>query len=397
MMGGPNRLVFLDGLRGWAALAVVGSHLFQMWMFNPDAMHIRGFAGLLDVINSSPLGVAMDGALAIHIFFCISGVALSYPIITSSTPWRTASILALHRYPRLTLPILASCLGVYALWLSGGFVNVEAGLRSNSTWLTANYRFDPHFADMLSFALWRIYFDYELASSWNSALWTMPIELLGSFVIFAVVVAVPRWARVILAGIAALAFADFYLCGFFVGILISDLIAARRLGRGAIFAGAALLVIALVAAIMARSPHVHVTAFATIWGRNLIGAAIVAGCAMLPSAQAFLGNATSRFLGAVSFSLYIVHIPIICSLSSALYLALEPRLPWGPLVILVAASTIAVSLTAAAIFHSIVEVRLGIVKRWVVRAVDAMAAAKEEHRASRSAQTTREAIRESAR
>jgi len=364
-----ERLEFLDGLRGWAALVVLASHLFEVWMLNYQLVGGRELYWLLDRINSSPLGVAMDGTLAIHIFFCISGVALSLPIIMSATRGQNAAILALQRYPRLTLPILTACVLTYFLWATGCFVNVEAAARAEAPWLAGFYRFEPRFANMLSFALWRVYFDYEFASSWNAALWTMPVELLGSFIVFFVTVALPRPFRLLVCAIAIAILYDKWVCGFFAGVIIADAIASGWMRQSAL-AGTVLLIAAMGAAIAARSPHTKVVFFTTTPGINVIAALTVIGCAMTPWAKAFLKGRISQFLGAVSFSLYLVHIPIICSFSSAVFLMTIDRMPYIATVGIVAASTTLVALSCATLFHVVVERwALGLIKAAIANAV----------------------------
>ncbi|MBR1277494.1 acyltransferase family protein [Bradyrhizobium sp. AUGA SZCCT0283] len=129
-------------MHGWAALVVIPSHVFQVWMLNPEAMQGRGLTGVLDFVNSTPLGVMMDGTLAVHVFCCISGVALTYPIRTSEHRRMTAIVLLMQRYPRLTIPIFMSCIAAYLLWIGGCFRNAEAAVVSNSHWLALFYRFE---------------------------------------------------------------------------------------------------------------------------------------------------------------------------------------------------------------------------------------------------------------
>src|SRR5205814_10095243 len=66
------RLTFLDGLRGWAAMAVLLFHVFIL-IFPPSnfaAIMLRKF-------------VLFNGAFAVMLFFVISGFALSTPFVAS--------------------------------------------------------------------------------------------------------------------------------------------------------------------------------------------------------------------------------------------------------------------------------------------------------------------------
>jgi peptidoglycan/LPS O-acetylase OafA/YrhL len=58
MLAPGARLHFLDGLRGWAAVAVLFSHLFQMWLFT-----YVGTGTIRSWISPTPLRLLMDGKL----------------------------------------------------------------------------------------------------------------------------------------------------------------------------------------------------------------------------------------------------------------------------------------------------------------------------------------------
>jgi peptidoglycan/LPS O-acetylase OafA/YrhL len=58
---------------------------------------------------------------------------------------------------------------------------------------------------------------------------------------------------------------------------------------------------------------------------HMLGATIVVAATLhWPFAQTVLGSRPGRFLGKISFVLYLIQVPIICSLTSWLFLALAP-------------------------------------------------------------------------
>ena len=58
---------------------------------------------------------------------------------------------------------------------------------------------------------------------------------------------------------------------------------------------------------------------------HMLGATIVVAATLhWPFAQTVLGSRAGRFLGKISFVLYLIQVPIICSLTSWLFLALAP-------------------------------------------------------------------------
>jgi peptidoglycan/LPS O-acetylase OafA/YrhL len=268
--------------------------------------------------------------------------------------------LALFRYFRLTIPVLASCALAYVLWTLGAFRNGAASPVALSDWLASFYSFEPHLGDMLQFALFGVYFAFEPAKSWNAVLWTMPVELLGSYALFWLL-ALRRLPQIQIA--VALAACVWLLDSFFFGFPCGFLLAVSfskfksPAGRKTAWGGAALLTIGIGLAVVLRTPFREIL---TEWmsptvSRNLVAAMVVAGVALLPAAQRALSGRLSRFLGFLSFPLYLVHLPVICSAGAALYLVCAGVLPFWALVAVVSAITIALSVGVAVVFGLTVE------------------------------------------
>lgn len=345
--GAIERLHFLDGLRGWGSVMVLLSHTYQCWLINPVGMSEAGYSGILQWINRTPLGVAMDGLLAVYIFFAISGFALSYPVLVSKAPHRTLANMALFRYPRLAIPILASAIFAFALWPY--FVNVEADAFSHSQWLATFYRFPPSWQSLLTFSSHDVFLAYDGAKSWNPVLWTMPIELVGSFVVFGLVLLTrARPIRIALAVLYAAYYLQSPLCCFATGYLVAEYTMAKR--QNAPRLGAVLLISSILLAISIRAFAISSQAVLT-----LTATAILLSISISPVLQKPLSSSISRLLGRLSFPLYLVHLPIICSLGSWLYVQIYPQSNFWVAALVVGPVVIAASFAVAVVFGKLID------------------------------------------
>ena len=364
------RLAYLDGLRGWMALVVVLTHLLASWLFFPPQMKAIGATWLLDLIRWTPIGPMLDGFQAVYIFFFISGLAISYPILRSQKPFRTIWRMAVYRYPRLTLPILGSCLLAFALLVTGAFANREVAMHAITPWFGNIYAFPADLGAMLKFALWDVYGYVPAENSWNLVLWTMPVELFGSFYLFLLLAIVPwRWLRLAIAlgpaGYWAATTNYGYFLGFFVGYALAELLVAAERSeavrqRLAVARPAAWPCLALA---FLLSMHQQIVAFqqnrdAHAHEIDLIAALTLIGVILSPTMQRWLSNRISRFLGRISFGLYLTHLLIICSFSSALYIALIERVPYWMVVCVVGSLTLPLAIGVGYGFTVLVEERL---------------------------------------
>ncbi|MDH6167555.1 peptidoglycan/LPS O-acetylase OafA/YrhL [Variovorax boronicumulans] len=346
------RETYLDGLRGWAALVVVLCHAGEVFwpQWHP------GFYPLLT-----------DGSFSVFIFFVLSGYVLSVGFFRTGER-RAVIDLALRRYPRLTVPIFAaSCLAM-ALMALGLMRNIQASkVTGGEGWLPIVYAFTPSMADVLHFSFWRVYVDGSPASSYDAPLWTMPVEMQGSILVFAALLVMGQRAalrgviHVALLGIAG------WLASPFVAMAAGAAIANftqldihRKLGesKAAPWVSWSLLTGAIVFA--ALRPH----DFGPVW-LTLCSSGLLYGVLLNRGFQRALSLPISRWLGRLSFSLYLLHVLVLCSFTSWAYLALgggEKLSSTGAIMLLVA--TVALCLVVAALFHPMERMGIALGRRF---------------------------------
>ncbi len=298
-----KRLHVLDGVRGWGALAVVLFHLF-----------VEGF----------PIGEwsrthlwrvpLFHGTFAVLVFFLVSGVALSTGYFMTGAA-RELARLAAGRYLRLALPVAGACLLVFALMKLG----LIPRWQERPPPFDAMLRFDPSLRHLAYFVSWGVFFDYSYQATFIGPLWTMPIELTGSFVVFAVLALAGRSRHRVAVfgalGIALFAIGSVY-CLFVAGLIAADLYVRSgttprpTLGLALMLAGVTLSALGDAPATIAHRPM-------------LASVALLAGILMFEPAQKFFSNPVSRWLGRMSFPLYLMHGPVLFAFSLPLLAALR--------------------------------------------------------------------------
>ncbi len=299
----PDRLQFLDGMRGWGALAVVLYHCF-----------VDGFpAGPWAAMHLWRLP-PFNATLAVTLFFMISGYALSVAFVRTRDRVALAR-LAIGRYVRLVVPIAAACAVVFVL-LKAGLI---AAWQERPAPFDGMLRFDPSALDLVAFAFWRVFFDYSVATTFIGPLWTMQVELFGSFLVFGLLAVLGRFRHRVI--VFALLFVVLLAARSFYCLFVAGLIAAELHRRPAprvpwqLALGLSILAF-LLSALGSRAPQIPYPQLAA-------PVLLFAALGMWPSAQAWLGNRLGRFLGWISFPLYLIHGPVMFAVSLPLLVALQ--------------------------------------------------------------------------
>ena len=328
----PLRLTSLDGLRGLAALIVVFHHLSLTFAPIADVFFVSAYPPSGSPawwITLSPLQLLVAGPEAVLVFFVLSGVVLTLPVLRRARTFDWAAYFP-QRIVRLYLPAAASIL-LAAFWV---IVTSWTTAPSTSKWVAVSRftGFDPS----------RILSDGDLlfgSATLNNPLWTLRWEVLFSLllpVIVILAVTVRRWWPLAILACVALVWVGVtsglepfrYLPVFVIGAIIAvkHQQIAEWTGRDTNvrrvrWAGMVLLIVSL--ALL----NLHWTALGIAGGvphgqpflialEPLGAAGLVLLAAYWPPARTLLTTGFFHWLGRISFSVYLVHVPIIDALDA---------------------------------------------------------------------------------
>jgi peptidoglycan/LPS O-acetylase OafA/YrhL len=330
----PDRLVSLDGLRGVAAVVVLLHHLALTFpqiantYLRADIAPPPG-GSLAWWFTSTPAQLLIAGPEAVAVFFVISGLALTLPVTASkAVDWVSYYP---QRIARLYLPVVASVL-LAVVWI---LVIAEDPQHGGSQWLAGASFATVGPAQVLS-AMDVLFGDTSI----NNVLWSLRWEVVFSLALPAFVV-LALWLRrkwiIALAGVAALVLLGqlfglgslIYLPMFLLGAMVAVNLGGLRAWVGRRSAAFVLVggLVVLIASILLLTLHWMLWSlgpqrgFLLAAARSLVpfGAlGFVALAAFWPPAMKVLGLVPFRWLGRVSFSLYLVHVPIIVAVHSIL-------------------------------------------------------------------------------
>lgn len=319
-----GRLGALDGLRGLAALVVLLHHAMYT---NPNFPGTPGggsapTGSAMWWISYTPLKLFTAGWESVIVFFVLSGLVVSLPVVRrGGFDWIAYFP---RRVVRLMVPVVAAAV------VAAGFVAaIPQRPTESGTWLSNSST--PNFSWEYIVKAWDLLGgDGQI----DNPLWSLRWELIFSLAlpVFAIAaITLRKWwlgglaAAVVLTwlGVRAGSGALSYLPAFFVGGLLAvrleavrafaDRLNARRvrhLAWPSIALGSTILMIApwLFGAGAGDLPDL----IAVLKGLMPLAAAGLVVCALgwRPLAAVFESRPL-QFAGAISFSLYLVHVPIL--------------------------------------------------------------------------------------
>ena len=387
-MNPRHSYAYLDGVRGWAALMVVYGHFIAamqpaMLGMGAERTHFAGDAWL----GQSGLIMLYNPQLAVDVFFVLSGFVLA-----TSVNNRPASFieLAVRRWVRLGLPILGTTAMVMPLVNWHLFPADAAGALTKSDWMLLCYNWSawPTYPYLTVGRLfWQSLVAVFINSHmwYNPALWTMKMEFYGSMGLFAGYTLLPggflrRGGGLLVALVAAgLACKTPLLSPFTYGIALYEVVRLirqqpepfrARLARAST-PGAIVLLLASLA--LGGIPYdldlpdhgfyarLAEAAWPWVGGLPLLtcrlsALCLVAAALLWQPLQRLLMTKPSQWLGRVSFSLYLVHAPILCALGGWLLLWLAPLVGYNPATLLVLPMVLAVTLPMAELIARLLDI-----------------------------------------
>lgn len=292
-------------------------------VFRPERLaHDVSSHSYTDLLLNLLLGMMTNGRLGLFTLFVLSGYALS--VSHFNLQKNTLASAAASRYFRLMIPILYTSLIVYVLAKSDLFFNTQAAAGSNlesTDWLRFAYKSGVNLKDLVAFVFYDVFFRYDWEASLNIVLWTMPIQLTGSFIVFGFLAIFRRtqavqWAMSIVIAAALLDSTPALAC-FMFGYVIAELNARFAQATSRHSFEFALVAIFLSACILATTSH-----FRGDRATCLLAVGIVVTVTFSTTLRALFSIRPVRFFGRISFPLYLIQIPVICSWSSYWFLKL---------------------------------------------------------------------------
>ena len=378
------RIKYIEGTRGLAVLIVLFEHLmlaFYPVLFpyiNDIPISLDDLATqplLIKVFVFTPLFVFHNGSFAVMIFLIISGYVVSYNCFNKKDEnYITASFF--KRYFRLTIPILFSCVISYFLLKVGGFANVNASWLSHSPSLSQGYACDANFFDMIKFVLYDEYLGTtkEELLCYGPILWMMYALLQGSFLVYTFYALFARASsrlRIFIYIALIIIFSKSLLLAVILGMILCDM-DANNVFRNV---NKIILLIMLLSGICLGSLIRFDFPFYTIldidFMKNYFGGWLlffyhIIGAFLLFFALSRLSfsikvfsSKVAVYIGKISFSIYILHMIVICSLSSYIFVWLKNDINASNELSFIVTSvmTIVVTILLSHIFHHYIELK----------------------------------------
>lgn len=340
-----KKITYLEGIRGIAAFLVIFNHF--MVAFFPatywgDSMKSNLFGNFEVFLSQSPLNLFSNGNFAVCIFFILSGFVLSYSYFkTYNTNKVTSS--AIKRYFRLTLPILFIFIIIALLMKNNLFFNKEASVITGSTiWLEKFFNFDINVLSILQNAFCEVPFNGS--SEYLTVLWTITYELIGSFITYLFILLFGKMNKRYIAYIAYIAFIiifhQTYYLAFILGILLSDLFC----NSNKIFSKKSVKVFSILVFVLALYlgsypsgikptnneykfiASINIDAPLYLFYHTIGAAMLIFSILSSNILQKILSFKPLVFIGEISFSVYLVHVVVLCSFSSYVFIKIYESL-----------------------------------------------------------------------
>jgi peptidoglycan/LPS O-acetylase OafA/YrhL len=355
-----ERVESLEFVRGVAALIVVFWH--TTLAFFPERAGIFADLDQSNSLSGSPVFALLNGGASVVLFFVLSGYVLTYSFFSTG---ECAGMIrtAQRRIPRLAFLTTFVCCLSWLLFALGAYYFAEAGVASRSPWLAGfGYAAEiPENRTLLSAFLQGAFWTFFRGDSYfNSSMWTMKWELVGSYLAFGLAFIVFNiksiiWRYYIFG--ALVLYLDIsgntYLVCFVVGVAFAEIKC-----RVNFEIRPSVLIPALVVAFYLYGysgvpngifwPVFQLSSsFSAVYVWLVSASIIMSACLFSRPVAKALSGRKSVFLGRISFPLYLVHVPVVCSAGSFVYLLLLDYVPGQVAATVAAISTVIISVALA--------------------------------------------------
>lgn len=365
-----KKILQLEGVRGIGALIVFTCH-FQLVFFPRFYLLIADFLKQIVSLRISNYSIGLidleiTGNMFLHVFWALSAYVIFRKFFEFGSGGENLIAASVKRYLRLMLPCGAAVLGSYFLYRAGLiYINTiyVNGLHVHTRQVNL-YTISPSFIHALKSSVWNNLFDYDYANSYNGPLWTIEKEFYGSlfcFGLFGVVGQVKNRSVFYLVLFSCIYLLKYYwLNSFLIGYFLSDFDFTLPRRNGLIYQyaskinefilGNQLFSVLVFVVIFLGSKYILLKHPYRLDAVNCILSFLV----ILLSLRVRVFASMMKFrpiavLGRLSFGVYVLHWPIMCSFSAWCYLNFSHDSYLNLLFLYL--ETLTLTLVLAAFFH----------------------------------------------
>lgn len=362
-----KQLDYINGLKGIGAGIVYLCHFvftFYYGMYSLEAADCHLPGNLEIALGASPLNILFSGNFAVRLFLVMSGYVLCLGYFKTKDKKRLLSA-PIRRYVRLSVPILVSNVLICLLMMGGAYANVAASELTGSAWLAGFNRCEPEMLSAVKEALIGCFFFGT--NQYNGVLWTIPFLFLGAILVYvcALVFGDKKWRYAVYALLGAALFLTDY-AGIFLGFVLCDVMHTQPKLTEWMKKQKILLWLIFAAGLYLSSyPSAGAHLQGTVYGLipvvmvvpyHLVGALmLVFSVVLLNPLQKFFGLPVFVKLGKISYSLYLVHFPVIATAGCGLFLLIYEKMTYSTAVLVCFAVTTGLVLLISAVFTKYIE------------------------------------------
>lgn len=336
-MEAEQKINYLEGLRGLAALIVVLGHI--QLAFYPRYQDIinnylttQHYSPIIKGLLFSLSTFFLDGGLSVYIFWFLSAYVINIKLIQKADQAKYVHSALFKRYFRLMFPVLAMVVFTFVLLKLNLIYNKDLGnfLGANpNDWIFMHYNFEPNFFNAIKSSIFDTFFSkFNKQTTYNVVLWTMHPELYGSLVSILIFYITKnlKFRQLYFITISAMAIiiGREWIVSFLLGFLLADI----KYNKSLVvfnFSGALNAIMAnkkanLILFIVLSTSFGN---YSNSFSKLILSTLIVVILVYTPLLQNFFDSKILIWLGKISFGLYLIHLPLICSLPSFLLLNLN--------------------------------------------------------------------------
>lgn len=375
-----ERLHFIDGIKAAATVMVFNIHFLNayycgIYTLNPENFHTK--SGLEWFIGATPLNIVYAGKAGARIFLGVSAFLLARRYFLSREEERGGllSRVSIKKYFRLASPILAVNLFAAGLMYLGCYGNGKAAALAGSTEFFGSYnQFVPSFWAAIREALYGCFVNGS--NAYNGPLWFICYEFWGCLLVAAILALFGsgrgRYVVYIVAA-ALLVRTDFLV--MILCMAAADLIYTKKslMNRFATQKWLMWLLL-LVSFYFLTYPSYGANLENTIYRvfppkvlfyyNGAIPVLLVSVYYLEPVKHILSLRILGKFQR-ISYGFYLLHFPILCTLSTAFFNAMFGRMNYHVLVLLTYILTFTVSAMLAWVLTKTVDRPGGRMAEWI--------------------------------